>query len=131
MSRLEDPTVRHLHYIDVLRRDIRLYIDGERTPEYIDIFNFFTFCGGRAECKMCDCAMSIGSIEDYVRFCNDAISIHYHIGDIKYYPLRYGNKDVFLVDEQTYTAIRKKWAKWGNLDVIQREFFNMNLPDQW
>lgn len=124
MSRLEDPTVRHLHYVDVLRRDMHLYIDRERTPEYIDLFVFFTFCGGRAECEMYDCAMSIGCIEDYVRFCNDTISIHYHIGDIKYYPLRWGGKDVFLVDERTYTSISKKWSKWDDLDKKQREFFN-------
>ena len=131
MSRLEDPTVRHLHYIDVLRRDMRLYIDRERTPEYIDIFNFFTFCGGRAECRMYDHHMSIGCLEDYIRFYEDAISIQCHIGDIKYYPLHWGDKDVFLVDERTYTSINKKWSGWDDLDRKQREFFNRNLPDQW
>nr|DAX82566.1 MAG TPA: hypothetical protein [Caudoviricetes sp.] len=124
MSRLEDPTVRHLHYIDVLRYDMPLYINREITPEYIDIFNFFTFCGGRAECEMYDHYMSIGCIEDYIRFYYDAISIQYHIGNTRYYPLCYGDKDVFLVDERTYNSISKKWSKWDDLDRKQREFFN-------
>ena len=94
-----------------IERDIRKSIKRVKIPEEIDIHNFFEQWGGCAECKMYSSSMTICSIDDYVRFYDDAINIHYHIGKVKYYALRFNGRGVFLVSEKRYNELKEKKGK--------------------
>ena len=91
-----------------IERDIRQSIKRVKVPEEIDIYNFFEQWGGCAECKMYSSSMTIYSVEDYVRFYDDAINIRYHIGKAKYYALRFNGRGVFLVSEKRYNELKAK-----------------------
>lgn len=95
-------------FMDKIERKMYQAEKSVQLPDEIDLYNFFETWGGRAECKMYDCSMTICSIFDYVRFYDDAINIRYHIGKAKYYALRFNGKGVFLVSEKRYNELRAK-----------------------
>lgn len=98
-------------FTDKIERDMRHFTDNAQLPDEIDLYNFFEQWGGRAECRMYDCSMTICSIVDYVRFYDDAINIRYHIGKAKYYALRFNGRGVFLVSEKRYNELKEKKGK--------------------
>lgn len=98
-------------FTDKIESDMRHFTDNAQLSDEIDLYNFFEQWGGRAECRMYDCSMTICSIEDYVRFYDDAINIRYHIGRAKYYALRFNGRGVFLVSEKRYNELKGKKGK--------------------
>lgn len=50
--------------------------------------------------------MTACSINDYVKLYDDSISIRYHIGESKYYALRFNGRGVFLVSEKRYNELK-------------------------
>lgn len=95
-------------FTDKIECDMRHFTDKAQLPDEIDMYNFFEQWGGRAECRMYDCSMTICSIFDYVRFYDDAINIRYHIGRTKYYALRFNGRGVFIVSEKRYNELKEK-----------------------
>lgn len=95
-------------FMDELERKLYQAKDSIQAPDEIDLYNFFEQWGGRAECRMYDCSMTICSIVDYIRFYDDAINIRYHIGKAKYYALRFNGRGVFLVSEKRYNELKGK-----------------------
>lgn len=93
-------------FTDKIERDMRHFTDNAQLPDEIDMYNFFEQWGGRAECMMYDCSMTICSIVDYVRFYDDAVNIRYHIGKAKYYALRFNGRGVFFVSEKRYNELK-------------------------
>ena len=108
MSDILDMLRDFTHFTQKIERDMYETAKRLQLPDEIDIYNFFEQWGGRAECRMYDYSMTLCSIEDYVRFYDDAINIRYHIGKAKYYALRFNGRGVFLVSEKRYKELKTK-----------------------
>lgn len=106
MSDILDMLRDFTHFTQKIERDMYETAKRLQLPDELDVYNFFEQWGGRAECRMYDCSMTICSIFDYVRFYDDAINIRYHIGKAKYYALRFNGRGVFLVSEKHYNELK-------------------------
>ena len=99
------------HFTQKIERDMYDTAKRLQLPDELDVYNFFEQWGGRAECNIYDYSMTLCSIEDYVRFYDDAINIRYHIGKAKYYALRFNDRGTFLVSERRYKELKSKKGK--------------------
>lgn len=108
MSDILDMLSDFTHFTQKIERDMHETAKRLQLPDELDVYNFFETWGGRAECKMYDCSITICSIVDYIRFYDDAINIRYHIGKAKYYALRFNGRGVFLVSEKRYNELKAK-----------------------
>lgn len=106
MSDILDMLRDFTHFTQKIERDMYETAKRLQLPDELDVYNFFEQWGGRAESKMYDYSMTLCSIEDYVRFYDDAINIRYHIGKAKYYALRFNGRGVFLVSEKRYNELK-------------------------
>lgn len=89
-----------------IERDLHNAASRIKLPDEIDLYNFFGTWGGRTECRLYEGNMTAYSIDDYVRFYDDAINIRYYIGKAKYYALRFNGRGVFLVSERRYNELK-------------------------
>lgn len=111
MSDILDMLRGFTHFTQKIERDMYETAKRLQLPDELDVYNFFEQWGGRAECNMYDYSMTLCSIEDYVRFYDDAINIRYHIGKAKYYALRFNDRGTFLVSERRYKELKSKKGK--------------------
>lgn len=111
MSDILDMLRDFTHFTQKIERDMYDTAKRLQLPDELDVYNFFEQWGGRAECNIYDYSMTLCSIEDYVRFYDDAINIRYHIGKAKYYALRFNDRGTFLVSERRYKELKSKKGK--------------------
>lgn len=108
MSDILDIMRDFMLFTQKIERDMYETVKKLQLPDELDIYNFFETWAGRAECHLCEGAMTACSINDYVKLYDDSISIRYHIGRSKYYALRFNGRGVFLVSEKRYKELKTK-----------------------
>lgn len=89
-------------------------------PDEIDLYNFFEQWGGRAYCVFrsfqftpvgprydYDCQ----SLQRYLSLYSYCSQIKYHIGQNRYYSIKFKDRGVFLVSEKRYNELKSKKGK--------------------
>lgn len=107
-------------FTDKIERDMRQAAKSVQLPDEIDLYNFFEQWGGRAFCVFENfqftpleprCDYNCKSLLRYLSLYSHCSQIKYHIGQNRYYSIKFKDRGTFLVSEKRYNELKAKKGK--------------------
>ena len=120
MSNFLDMLHDFTNFTGKIERDIYNAASRIKLPDEIDLYNFFETWGGCAYCVFrnfqftpfgprydYDCQ----SLHRYLALYSYCSQIKYHIGQNRYYSIKFRDRGTFLVSEKRYNELKAKKGK--------------------